>query len=109
MASEFSTPESEFSTLESLQKYDMEITETVMNRVRDADPNEGRCLVTNATIPIDYCRCISMKEEKIVCVYKIHHHPLCAQIHIISRLPGMGLEHETLLFESGHALKYLLW
>lgn len=71
MASEVTTPESH-------QNYDMEIPEMAKESVRDADPNGGRCLVTNTMTPlaIHYCRCIPrrfMNDEKIVCFkfYKI--------------------------------------
>lgn len=38
-------------------------------RVLKADRNGGRCLITNALTPLNYCHCISrrtMKEENVV-------------------------------------------
>lgn len=63
------------TTPESRQNYIMGITEISKKRVRDADPNGGRCLVENTIHAVDYCHCIPrkyMNEEKIVCVYRIH-------------------------------------
>ena len=62
---------SEVSTVESHQN----ITEMARKRVRDVDPNGGRCLVENSISLIEYCHCIprrKMNDDKLVCVYRIH-------------------------------------
>lgn len=60
---------SEFTTPESHQSSDLEITEMTKESVRDADPNGGRCLVTNTTLAVQYYHYIpkSMIGEKVVC------------------------------------------
>jgi hypothetical protein len=51
------------------------LDENDKERVRNADPNGGRCLISNAISPINYCHCIPrhiMNEKETVRVYKIH-------------------------------------
>ena len=64
----------EVTNLESHPNYDRGISKMAKKNARNADPNEGHCLVTNSnnTIGVEYCHCILrriMKEEGIVCVY----------------------------------------
>lgn len=60
------------STPETRTTYEIGFKERI--RVNVADPNDGRCLVTNAlnTAPVQYCHCIPrrvMNDENLVCVY----------------------------------------
>jgi hypothetical protein len=51
---------------------DSVLTEDDKRRVIEADPNGGRCLVTNYTFTLQYCHCIARKkyhDEKLVSVY----------------------------------------
>jgi hypothetical protein len=59
-------------------------------RVQASDPNKGRCLIENRgqTFGINYCHCIPRKEmnnDKLVSVYRIHHHLFRILMHIIAQ------------------------
>jgi len=47
------------------------LTKEEKNNVLNADPNGGRCLVTNTKSSLEYCHCIpkrvSMRENETVC------------------------------------------
>lgn len=71
MADRITTP-SELARLD----YDMSsLSQRDRDRVLEADPNGGRCLVTNSELALNFCHCIprsTMKQEEIVRVYRIH-------------------------------------
>ena len=55
--------------------YSLQLSKEDKNRVRDADPNGGRCLITNSRYSINYCHCIPktiMNDENIVSGYRIY-------------------------------------
>jgi hypothetical protein len=65
------------TTPEACQLYDFaKPNENTKKRVLKADPNGGRCLITNKDDPMNFCHCIPrkmMKETDIVRVYRIHY------------------------------------
>lgn len=64
-----------YTTPTRRQNYLASFGETEKRRVRDADPNAGRCLISNreSTTGIQFIHCIprhAMNNDDMVCVYK---------------------------------------
>lgn len=64
------------TTPESRLGLEQEVSDRVKRRVRDADPNHGRCLVENVeeSRAVEFCHCVPRsfkKHEAVVCVYII--------------------------------------
>ena len=61
------------STPSGRSNYLVSFSEKDKQRVNNADPNGGLCLVTNGQFPIEYCHCIPraiINNPEIVCAYK---------------------------------------
>ena len=67
-----------WSTPTDQQDYDYSsLSISDKDRVRNADPNEGHCLLTNALNPLNFCHCIprkNLQEKDIVRAFRIHYY-----------------------------------
>lgn len=80
----------EVTTPETNPDYDAGVSERAKRRVQEVDYHNGRCLVLNNQLAIEYCHCIARKNMKnlqlVCCLFSyLFSYLFLAQIYLASK------------------------